>query len=315
MRLIIRDVAQDSAARARLEELAARTGTPVPGVPALYLRGTVLVGFRDAATTGRQLLALLDQPRAAQTDPDIVETRWFGRLSVRDLGLPVLTLVLGLLEGFNPCAMWVLLVLLSLLVNLRSRVQTAVIAGTLVVVSGLVYLAFMAAWLNVFLMIGWSRPTQLVLGGVAGVIGVINVKDFFAFGRGPSLNIPASAKPGVYAGLRRILDAENVVGALAGVVVLAVLVNTIELLGTAGLPAIYTQILALRPLPRWAYYGSLAFDNAASMLDDTLMAAIPVVTLGRRKLQDRGGRWLKLISGLVMLGLGIVLVATPGWLA
>jgi hypothetical protein len=274
----------------------------------------LLVGFRDADTTGRQLRALLDRPASPRAWPDGIETSWFGRLSAQELGLPAFTVAVGLLDGFNPCAMWVLLFLLSLLVNLRDRLKMAVIAGTFILVSGLVYFAFMAAWLNVFLLIGLSRPVQLALGTIAGVIGAINVKDFFAFGRGVSLSIPGSVKPGFYARVRRILEAEDLTGALAGVVVLAVLVNTIELLCTAGFPALYTQILALRQLPWWEYYGYLALYNVAYMLDDALMVTIAVATLGRRKLQEREGRWLKLISGLVMLGLGAALIAQPDWL-
>jgi hypothetical protein len=154
----------------------------------------------------------------------------------------------------------------------------------------------------------------VVLGGIAVIVGSINVKDFFAFGRGVSLAIPAAAKPGLYVRVRRILQADNLHGALVGVVGLAVLVNMIELLCTAGFPAVYTQILTLRQLPWWAYYGYLGLYNVAYMLDDSVMLLIAVVTLGRRKLQEKEGRWLKLISGAVMLGLGVVLIAKPGWL-
>jgi glutaredoxin len=314
LRLVIRDVAQDPAARARLNELGRLTGTRVTGVPVFYIRGELLVGFAGADTTGRQLRTLLDRPSPSRTEPDSIETRWFGHLSARELGLPVFTLAIGLLDGFNPCAMWVLLFLLSLLVNLHDRLKMALIAGTFVLVSGAVYFAFMAAWLNVFLLIGLSRPVQFALGGMAGVIGAVNVKDFFALGRGVSLGIPESAKPGLYARVRRILEAENLAGALAGIVVLAVLVNTIELLCTAGFPAAYTQILTLRQLPWWEYYGFLALYNIAYIFDDSVMVTIAVITLGRRKLQEREGRWLKLVSGLVMLGLGLVLIAKPEWL-
>lgn len=203
----IRIIAQDQAARARLEELAALTGVHVSGAPVFSVRGQVLVGFAGEAMTGRQLRMLLDQPappRPRSSGPDGIDTRGVGRLSPRDLGLPLFTLAIGLLDGFNPCAMWVLLFLLSLLVNLRSRLTMALIAGTFVVVSGLVYFAFMAAWLNVLLFIGPSQPVPVALGMVAGTIGAINVKDFFAFGQGPSLVIPGSAKPGFRAWSGRI---------------------------------------------------------------------------------------------------------------
>ena len=190
----------------------------------------------------------------------------------------------------------------------------ALIAGTFVLVSGLVYFAFMAAWLNMFLLIGLSRPVQIGLGGIALLVGAVNVKDFFALHRGISLSIPESAKPGLYIRIRRILQADNLAGALVGIVILAGLVNLVELLCTAGFPALYTQILTLQQMPAWEYYGYLGLYNLAYIFDDSLMVMIAVITLSRRKLQERAGRWLKLSSGLVMVGLGAVLLLQPKWL-
>lgn len=81
-----------------------------------------------------------------------------------------------------------------------------------------------------------------------------------------------------------------------------------------GLPALYTAILTSRGLPGWEYYGYLGLYIAAYMLDDAILVAVGVVTLGKRKLQERGGRWLKLVSGLTIFGLGIVLLMRPAWL-
>jgi hypothetical protein len=140
------------------------------------------------------------------------------------------------------------------------------------------------------------------------------VKDFFALHHGITLSIPESAKPGLYARIRRILQAENLAGAMTGIVILAVLVNLVELLCTAGFPALYTQILTLQQMPAWEYYSYLSLYNLAYIFDDSLMVTIAVVTLNRKKLQERAGRWLKLTSGLVMAGLGAVLLLQPKWL-
>jgi hypothetical protein len=123
------------------------------------------------------------------------------------------------------------------------------------------------------------------------------------------------AKPGIYARARRVVTAENLSGALIGATLLAVLVNFIELLCTAGIPAVYTQILSSWELPRWLYYGYLGLYNAAYMFDDGVMLAIAVVTLSRHKLQEREGRWLKLVGGAVMLALGTLLIVKPEWLS
>ncbi|HVX59075.1 MAG TPA: glutaredoxin domain-containing protein [Pirellulales bacterium] len=253
-------------------------------------------------------------PSEGDTSEQQIVLPLFGPLRVRDWGLPGFTFLVGLVDGFNPCAMWVLIFLLSVLVNIKDRKKIIVIAGTFVAISGLAYFAFMAAWLNVFAMIGWARPTQIALGLLATVIGLINVKDFVAFGRGVSLSIPDSAKPGIYARVRQIVTAKYLTAALVSAAALAVLVNVIELLCTAGLPALYTQILTLQGLPAWENYLYLGLYNVAYMFDDTVMLVLTVVTLSHRRLQQSEGRWLKLVSGLVILALGLTMIFRPEWL-
>jgi hypothetical protein len=323
------DVGADPAARERLRALASAAGVAAPGVPAFHVRGQLIVGVLDRETTAARLAAALDGAPAAAAEPgevcaaeepicnppsDEIHLPLFGRVSATELGLPVFTVVVALVDGFNPCAMWVLLFLLSLLVNLKSRARMTAVAGTFVLASGVVYFAFMAAWLSFFFVIGVSRTVALVLGLLAVVVGIVHVKDFFAFGRGPSLSIPSSAKPRIYARVRRIVNAENLAGAVVAAAGLAFLVNLVELLCTAGLPAVYTSVLAARELPRPSYYGYLGLYNAVYMLDDALVLAVCVVTLGKHKLQERGGRLLKLLSGVVMLALGVVMLVAPGWL-
>jgi glutaredoxin len=308
------DIGIDVRARERLRELFAQQGVVAGGVPAFHLCGELVVGFANAESTGSRLLSRLSGPEAIAGSPFAVRAPILGLLEVERLGLPLFTVAVGLVDGFNPCAIWVLLILLSVLVNVRDRRKLVAIAGTFVLVSGLVYFAFMAAWLNIFLLIGWSRPTQVVLGCVAVAAGAIHVKDLVAFGRGPSLSIPERAKPGIYRHVREILRARSLGTAIAGAMLLALLVNVIELLCTAGLPAVYTQILTLRPLSNGAYYGYLALYNLAYIFDDALMVTIAVVTLDHLKLQERAGRFLKGLSGSVLIGLGVALLLRPDWL-
>jgi hypothetical protein len=314
LRIVVHDVIADPVARGRLQDLAAARGVATVGVPAFHVNDQLLVGFDDAATTGARVRELVRAAARRAPPPSTVTVPIFGSLDAQALGLPAFTLGVGLVDGFNPCAMWVLLFVLSLLVNLQDRLRMLVIGGTFVVLSGVIYYAFMAAWLNLFLFVGMIRPAQILLGGIAAVIGVLNLKDAVAFGQGPSLQIPARAKPMIYARTRRILQAENLPAGVAAAAALAVLVNTVELLCTAGLPALYTQVLASQHLQPWQFYGYLGLYNLAYVFDDAVMLAVAVVTLSRRKLQERGGRTLKLVSALSMLALGLVMIARPDWL-
>jgi hypothetical protein len=309
---------------------------PITGETSLsipYLCVTGLVGFA-AEKSDRLAETVLNGPRKLESElppveeedstdkiyaapveaPEGIELPWIGYVRVRDLGLPAFTLLIGLIDGFNPCAMWVLVFLLSVLVNIKDRRKIAAIAATFVIVSGLAYFAFMAAWLNVFMLVGFTRPLQIALGLLAVMIGAINVKDFFAFKKGVTLSIPESVKPGIYARARRIVTSEYLSVAIGLSVSLAVLVNVVELMCTAGLPAVYTQILTLQQLPAWKNYVYLGLYNIGYMFDDSLMVIVFVATLSHRKMREVEGRWLKLISGIVVLALGLAMLFRPEWL-
>ena len=311
LQIIFRPVDQDPQARDDLMVRSRAAGVWPPGVPTFVFGKQVMVGFDDAEHTGRDLRELIDRGSAPQ---GAVRSALFGTLDASRLGLPLFTLALGLLDGFNPCAMWVLLFLLSLLVRLRDRRRMALVAGTFVLVSGAVYYAFMAAWLNVFLAVGLSDAVRWLLGAVALAIGAVNVKDFVAWGHGPSLSIPASAKPGLVARMRRAMQAPALPASLLAVAALAVVVNFVELLCTAGIPAIYTAVLAQQQLGVPAYYGYLGLYILGYIADDSLMVAIAVTALSSSKLTEGAGRGLKLVSGAVMLALGTVMLLRPEWL-
>ena len=314
------DIEADIDAAIRLNELATEHGYTAWGVPAIYVDGQLIIGFRGEDTTGKEIDELVRglQKKNAEIlrrERDTVNVPIFGEIRVNDYGLPLFTIALGLIDGFNPCAMWVLIFLLSLLVNLKSRKRMVLIAGVFVFMSGLVYFVFMAAWLNFFFLLGLTRTLQIILGVFAIAVGSIHIKDFFLYKKGLSLSIPESAKPGIYSRVNRILKAENITGAIVTVIGLAAMVNIVELACTAGLPVIYTQILASQPLSTVEYYAYLVLYNIAYMADDSVMIIIAVVTLSRAKLQEKGGRILKLVSGLVISLLGLVLIFVPDWLS
>lgn len=307
-----RPVDTDAAARDALLAHSAAAGVWPPGVPTFVLDSRVRVGFDGDGDGPRDLQAWVDA--SGPPSPPPPPTR-VGHFDADELGLPLFTVVLGLIDGFNPCAMWVLLFLLSILVHLQDRRRMLLIAGCFVLVSGLVYYAFMAAWLNLFLAVGLSIAVRVTLALVALIIAAINLKEF-AFGRGTvSVSIPEASKPNIYARVRRVVQARNLPIALAAAAALALLVNLVELLCTAGLPALYTAVLSQQGLSASGYYGYLALYIAAYLVDDALMVGIAVVALSSRRLDANAGRWLKLVSGVVMLGLALLMLLRPEWLA
>ncbi len=328
LHIVIHNLTQEPSAFSQLQQIAQQQGIGLVRVPAINVKGQLIIGYADATTTGqwiRSVLAQTSTPTILQqneagsceirstlecTAPtpekkESFELDFFGqKLTLTEIGLPLFTLAMGLLDGFNPCSMWVLILMISLLAPTRNRWRMLAIAGTFVAIEGIAYFLFMSAWLNLFLWIGLSRISEIIIALIALLAGAINLKDFWFFGRGLSLSIPNSAKPDIYARIRRILNAQNLTGALIGVAILAVLVQIVEFMCTSGFPALYTRILTLQHFSSFDYYSYLLLYNVAYMFDDCVILGIGVITLSQRRLQEKEGRLLKLISGLVMVGLG-----------
>lgn len=309
--LKLHSVDKNPLARDELIKLSKKAGVWPPGVPTFVFQCKLHVGFDSPENSAPDLHRLIGENQSV-TKP--FHNKWLGFINLEQLGLPMFTIALGLVDGFNPCAMWVLLFLLTLLVRLKNRKRMALIAATFVLVSGLVYYAFMAAWLNIFLLVGFSTIIRATLGLVALTIGAINVRDFFTNNKRFTLSIPDAAKPGIYARVRHILRVENLATSLIGVILLAIVVNFIELLCTAGIPAIYTAILTQQDLSNSTYYGYLGLYILGYIADDALMVTIAVLTLSSSKLTQSTGRWLKFVSGIAISILGILLLVNPGWL-
>ena len=317
------EVTSSPANRRLFAEFASATRQEIRGVPAFFLCGQMVVGFDSAQGMGAGLTAMvdgchdllirelsIDQMEAPEPAEDL-DLPFVGRLGSGQLSLPLLTVILGGIDAFNPCAFFVLLFLLSLLVHARSRKRMVLVGGVFIVFSGLLYFVFMAAWLNLFLVLEGIRAVTLIAGGVAVALAVLTIKDFFLAGQGPSLSIPASVKPGLFARMRGLVSAESLPAMLTATVTLAIAANTYELLCTSGLPLVYTRALTLAGLSTAEYYLYLALYNLIYMLPLLAILVVFVTTLGGRRLSERRGRELKLLSGLMMLGLGLVLVFAP----
>jgi thiol-disulfide isomerase/thioredoxin len=324
-------------------DTAKSLGVEALSVPGFVFCRQVSIGYDSAETTGAELIKALEachadrleHPGATTAGPaggpagteasattaietgtagTTVNLPFVGTVSAQSFSLPALTVVLAGMDAFNPCAFFVLLFLLSLLVHAKSRTRMAIVGGTFVLFSGIVYFVFMAAWLNVFLIAGELRVITIGAGLVALFVAALNIKDYFWFKEGPSLSIPDSAKPGLFKRMREVVTEGAMGPMLVGTVLLAIVANSYELLCTAGFPMVYTRALTLAQLQTWQYYAWLAAYNVIYVIPLLAIVTVFTKTMGARKLSESEGRILKLVSGLMMLGFGIVLLFAPNLL-
>jgi glutaredoxin len=307
----------------RLMEMAKACNQEATSVPTFIIGNRMVSGFstETANEIERLVTAALKAdaanhpgPKPPPADAGSLTIPLLGRIDTSTLSLPAFTIIIAGLDSFNPCAFFVLFFLLSLLIHAHSRLRMLLIGGVFILFSGLIYFVFMAAWLNLFLLTGTLPTVTIVAGIIALVVATINIKDFFFFEQGISLVIPEEQKPKLFARMRNLLKAGSLFSMMAGTAVLALVANSYELLCTAGFPMVFTRMLTLQHLSTLQYYAYLAFYNVVYVIPLAVIVGVFTVTLGSRKLTEWQGRVLKLVSGLMMLGLGLVLLVNPSLL-
>ena len=282
-------------------------------VPVTFTSLKYFIGFNESI--GEEIESCLETCLAGgQASAQKFKVPLLGEIDPKNISLPVLTAVLGTLDGFNPCAMWVLVVLISLMLATKSRKKIALVGGTFIFAEGLLYFLFMAAWLNALLFISFVSFTRILVGGLGIAFGIWRLRDFFVWKPGVCKVTDEKSKGKLLERMKNVLKPSAVPTTILGVVVLAFGVNLIEFFCSAGFPVIYTRILAAQGIGTLQHYLYLAFYNIFYMLDDFIVFGFAFFTLSRFNFSDKYNRYSTLVAGVLILILGILLIFKPGLL-
>jgi len=234
-----------------------------------------------------------------------------GKVNPRNFSLPVLTIVLGGLDGFNSCAMWTLLFLISLLLGMKDKKRRWILGSAFIVASAFVYFLFMAAWLNLLLFVGFIVWVRILIALVALGGGGYNLREFFVNKDSGCKVTGGEKRQAVFEKLKRITHRKQFLLALGGIVLLAFAVNLVELICSAGLPVIFTQILTLSHLAKWQYYVYMLLYIFIFMLDDLIIFFTAMITLEMTGISTKYSRVSHLIGGILMAIIGLLLIFKP----
>ena len=314
----------------KLQQIATELNVDVNGVPFTVIGDKYFSGFGDESTTGKAIeMALVEvlseTPKTEsnlQTESGIIKTSTatsvtlplLGPINLKNYSLPALAVMIGFLDGFNPCAMWVLLFLISVLIPLKDKRRRWLIGLTFIASSAFIYFLFMAAWLNLFLFIGYISWIKIIIGTFAIGAGSYFLKDYFCNKEGACKVVDEKERKYFFNQIKKIIASTNIFSLIIGIVLLAFSVNLIELVCSAGLPAIYTHVLSLSNLNDIQYYFYLILYVLFFMIDDILIFVVAMKTLEIMGIQKKYSRYSHLIGGILMLILGLLLIFKPEWL-
>lgn len=244
---------------------------------------------------------------------DTIQLPIIGEVEVESLSLVLGAVVLGFVDGFNPCAMWVLIFLIGMLINMKDRKRMWIIGGTFLFTSAFVYFLIMVSWLQLAVTLSAVKWFRYAIALIAVGFGGYNIYQFIK-----NLHTDVGCEVTnekqrykIMDKIKGIVKNNHLLLALLGVIVLAVVVNFIELACSAGLPLLYTQILAYNDLPTGLYFMYIGIYILFFLIDDLIIFTIAMITMRVTGISNRYTKYSHIIGGLIMIIIGILLMFFP----
>ncbi len=236
-------------------------------------------------------------------------------VNLKNMTLPVIAILIGLVDGFNPCAMWVLLFLISMLIGMKDRKRMWILGLTFLLTSALVYLLFMVAWLNAATMLLAIKWVRLIIGLIAVFGAIINLSSYIRHRKDNGCDVIDDKKRSkIFNKIKKFTHEKNFILAMIGVMTLALSVNVVELACSAGLPVMFIEILSLNNPTVIEKVIYIALYMIFFLLDDLIVFFVAMRTMELTGFSTKYGKLSKLVGGILLLGIGILLIFKPEWL-
>lgn len=313
--------------------------------PITVIGATVLQGFDSEETTGKRIESLVDANRGGQRigvagllsgqaseiektrgaicdsttgictmpapEPLFVTIPFTGKtIDAAKYSLPVLSGILGLVDGFNPCAMWVLVTFLIVLVQMGSRRRMWVVAGLFIIAETVMYYLILNVWFTAWDFVGLDRFVTPIVGAVATLGGLFFLYEWYTSdGTCKVVNLEGRAK--ISGRIKKLASEPFTWLTAASVIALAFSVNVIEFACSIGIPQAFTKIIEMNNLNFWQTQGYMLDYIFFYMVDDFLVFGLALWGFEKIHLTQVYARWSNLIGGVLMLVLGYLLIFYP----
>ena len=237
-----------------------------------------------------------------------------GTISLKDMSIPVIAILIGLVDGFNPCAMWVLIFLITMLFDYPSKKKMWILGCTFLFTSAFIYFLFMISFLKVATFINGINVLKLLIAVFALVFGGFNIYRYFKTKDVGCDVVDKNKRRKIINRIKNILSSKSFAFAIGGIILLAISVNLIELLCSMGLPVMFTEILAYNNITGVKNILYIILYIIFFLIDDLIVFFIAMKTLKITAISNKYSKYSHLVGGLIMIAIGLLMILKPEWL-
>lgn len=238
-----------------------------------------------------------------------------GKKDIKEVSILLSTVIIGLVDGFNPCAMWILIFLISMLLGMKNKKRMWALGITFLVSSAAVYFLFLVSWLKLAIFLDKVSYIRLGIAMVAVIFGCVSILRFVNRKEDDGCEVvDTKNRKRIINAIKKIVKEKSFILALLGIILLAASVNVVELLCSLGLPVMFTQILAVNEVSNTMQIVYSLVYILFFLIDDIIIFVIAMKTLEIKVISNKYGKYSHLIGGLIMLIIGLLLIFKPEWI-
>ena len=244
-----------------------------------------------------------------------IEVPALGKVNLKRVSLTSAAVVIGLVDGFNPCAMWILLFLISVLIGMKNKKRMWALGLTFLVTSALVYMLIMLSWIQIAVKITTVIWVRNIIAIIALIGAIVNIRSYIRSRKDSGCEVVDDKKrKNIFSKIRKFTSEKSFILAILGVIGLAVSVNLVELACSAGLPLVFTELLALNNVSDSMKFFYTIIYIVFFLLDDLIVFFIAMFTMKITGISTKYNKYSHLIGGIIMLLIGVLLIFKPEWL-
>ena len=286
------------------------------GVPYTVIGDKTFLGYNEYVgdKIEKTIQDYLEISKKTEKEKSTFDLPVVGEVNAKEASIPLIAIVLGLIDGFNPCAMWVLLFLINMFIDMKDKKKMFLLGYTFLFTSALVYFLSMLG-ISVVLNMATIKWIQRVIALVALVAGILNIRTYIKTRKDTGCHVIDDKKrKKMVKRVLKITKEESLIIALIGVIALAASVNLVELACSLGFPTIFSEILALNNVTGALRIFYLLLYVLFYMIDDLIVFTIAVCTFSITAKSTKYTKYVNLIAGIIMILIGILLIFKPEWI-
>ena len=282
-------------------------------IPLTIISDKYYVGFSD--TVASRIEENIKESLEIDNNSNMIKLPLLGNVNMKEVSLPLVTIILGLINGFNPCSMWVLLFLINMLFGIKSKKKSWIIGFSFLFVSFIIYFLSLLG-INILVDVTAYKWMKIIIGLIILVVGILNIRKYIKMRKeevGCEV-VSDKKRKKIIDRIKKVIESKTLLLAIIGVSILAASINVIGLACSLGFPLVFNELLTINEINGISKIIYLLLFTLFYLLDDIIIFILSMITLESKAISNKYTKLTTIISAIIMIIIGILLIFKPEWL-